>query len=222
MTTRFEIKETGRKFAIGDSMRPSWDDLRAVMITLEKMDLARFLWPTLNTGVKGASRVQVEAAVPEALANARMIMSRLDEPTKGCLWVLAWYNHIWMGGIRPNMKERPPTIRVMAPARFRCPICGEPYFFTRQTKDQGAAIRQYNKWLQTHSRVRYHNRKPTKRLPMRLEPTKYKEHRLAGIKPKKWLPRPVPDMDVQLLMAEFESMVLEKPVKKVVKKGRVK
>jgi len=189
------------------------------MISLEKMEMARFLWATMDIGVLGATRVQVEAAVPEALANARMIVHNMTEPIKGCLWVMAWYNHIWMGGIRPNMKDRPPTVRVMAPARFRCPMCGEPYFFTKPVKNQDAAIRMFNKWLLGHATVRYHKNKPTKRLPHQLAPDKYVDRRLV-VKPKKWLPRPVADMDVQILMAEFESMGQEPPKKKVVKKGR--
>lgn len=206
--TRFTIKLTGRKFQLGDSIRPKRDDLIGVLISLEKMDMARFLWPTQSERVKSASFATIEQMVPEALANARFL-HRPIEPIRACLWIVAWYNHIWLGGVRPNIKGRVRQIITLAPARFKCPMCGEPYFVPQAFKNQDAAIRSFSRWLVTHSRVKYHKNKPTGRLPRRFGPEGNWTDKRLRVKKKKELPRPN-DPDVLDLMRAFKTYGVKK------------
>ncbi len=160
---RFTIKKTGRKFVLGESIRPKWDDLRAVVLILDRQDMGRFLWPTFNIGMGTANRNQIEAAVPEMLSNARFITRSLDVPQKGCLWIVAWYNHIWLGGPRPRIKTRPRLKRSAPTMMFKCPMCGDHWYPPRRVKTQGAGMRLFAKWVVKHSRVKYHEGKVTKR-----------------------------------------------------------
>ena len=201
--TKFTIKLTGREFILGDSIRPRRSDLIGVLVALEKMDMARFLWPTQKERVNSASLATIEQMVPETLANARFLHKPI-EPIKACLWIVAWYNHIWLGGVRPNSGRRSIRIVTVAPAKFRCPMCGEPYFVPQKFKNQDAAIRSFSKWLVTHSRVKYHKNKPTGRLPRKFGPeSSYKDKRLR-VKKKRDLPRP-PDPDVLDLLRAFQT-----------------
>jgi hypothetical protein len=168
--TRYEIKKTGRKFVMGESIRPKWADLRAVVLILDQQDMGRFLWPTMNIGIGTANKAQIEAAVPEILSNARFIVPSLTAPQKGCLWIVAWYNHIWLGGPRPKITMRPRLKRSAPTMIFKCPMCGDHWYPPKRIKTQGAAMRLFAKWIVKHSRVKYHDNKVTKRFIYRAEP----------------------------------------------------
>jgi len=165
---RYTIKDTGRKFIMGESIRPKWDDLRAVVLILDKADLGRFLWPTMNIGIGTANRNQIEAAVPEILSNARFIIPRFTPPQKACLWIVAWYNHIWLGGTRPDLRSRPRLKRSIPTMMFKCPMCGDHWYPPRRVKTQGAGMRLFAKWIVKHSRVKYHEGKVTNRFVYRV------------------------------------------------------
>ncbi len=166
---KYELKKTGLKFTYGESMRPKWDDLRHAVLILDRADLGRFLWPTMNIGMGTANRNQIEAAVPEILSNARFILPRFDLQQKALLWLIAWYNHIWMGGTRPDMRSRPRLKWSIPSAIFKCPMCGDHWYPPRRVKTQGAAIRAFAVWMKSHSRVKYHDGVRTKRLAYRVE-----------------------------------------------------
>lgn len=184
--TRYEIHKTGRKFIMGESIRPKWDDLRAVVLILDQQDMGRFLWPTMNIGMGTANRNQIEAAVPEILSNARFIVPSLTAPQKGCLWIVAWYNHIWLGGPRPRIKVRPRLKRSAPTMMFKCPMCGDHWYPPKRVKTQGAGMRLFAKWIVKHSRVKYHEGKVTKRFVYRMEePVVRKKKKRAKKKGKK-------------------------------------
>ena len=166
---KYELGATGLKFVMGESMRPRRADLKVAVQILDREDLGRFLWPTANIGIGTANLAQLEALVPEMLANARFIPQRFTPKQKACLWIVAWYNHIWLGGVRPDMRSRPRRKISVAPAHFKCPMCGEHWYPPRRVKTQGAAIRAFSVWLKKHSRVKYHEGKETGRLQYRMD-----------------------------------------------------
>ena len=162
----FTIKETGLRFKVGYSLRPKWDDLRAVLLYLQnKGKVGADLFPYLDGGIENTTKDTIHELVPEMLFNAGQYYKHYREPIKACLWVIAWYNHIWLSGPRPNVVKRARRLRSLPTAIFKCPMCGEHWFAPRRLRTQGAALTAFSKWLVTHSRAKYHDDKITGRLP---------------------------------------------------------
>ncbi len=167
---RYTLGATGLKFSIGDSIRPKGTDVIGALLFLEKHDMARFLWPTQQIRVKGMNAAEIHSTVPECLANAILVKYKLDDPLKAALWIVAWYNHMWLGGVRPSTASRAPRVYSLPKVWFKCPMCGDHYYPPNRMVNQDAAIRAFSKWLVTHAKVSYHKNKITTRLPRRFDP----------------------------------------------------
>lgn len=151
------IGATKTIFTTGEVFRPDWDDLKAVVRRLIDLGIAEDLVPNSAAILQGANRGQIDAVVPTMLERAayRDYAHVAPFQVRACLWVLACYWHIHLGGPRPAMPmpTRQPRLQQVT---MRCPYCLEKYPAPQRAMNQGYLLRMFSKWMYQHSRQHAH------------------------------------------------------------------